>query len=206
MTQFILFDFDGTLVDSRDIAIKAYNQIARKHGFRVAGAADLDHLRKLTMPERARLLGVPLYKIPFLAATFYKLYQKADEELFLFDGIRDLLLQLKGRGYRLAIISSNSQGNIRRRLEKHKVDGIEEVYCSSNLFGKEAVIRRFLKTFRLQPSEVIYVGDEHRDVVACKKCGVKVIWVGWGYDSVEAVQPEMPDYMVTAPAEILAIL
>ena len=110
------------------------------------------------------------------------------------------------RGYRLAIISSNSEGNIRRLLEKHKVEGIEEVYCSSNILGKETVIRRFLKNFRLQPSEVMYVGDEHRDVVACKKSGVRVIWVGWGYDSPEVVRPENPDFMVSKPAEILDIL
>ena len=53
---------------------------------------------------------------------------------------------------------------------------------------------------------MIYVGDEQRDIIACKKVGVDVIWVGWGYDVIETIQEASPDYMVYTPNEILHIV
>lgn len=43
------------------------------------------------------------------------------------------------------------------------------------------------------------MGDEHRDIVACKKAGIKVIWVGWGFDAEEVVKAAKPDFMVYEP-------
>jgi phosphoglycolate phosphatase len=53
---------------------------------------------------------------------------------------------------------------------------------------------------------VIYVGDEQRDIAACKKCGVPIIWAGWGYDAIEIIKQEAPDYMIYTPKEILRIV
>ncbi|MEH7456754.1 HAD hydrolase-like protein, partial [Bacillus sp. JJ1127] len=82
----------------------------------------------------------------------------------------------------------------------------EEVYCSKNLFGKDKIIKKFLKEKKLTEADMLYVGDEQRDIVACKKAGVNVIWVGWGYDVLETVKEDSPDYMVNTPNEILHVV
>jgi phosphoglycolate phosphatase len=56
------------------------------------------------------------------------------------------------------------------------------------------------------PDNVLYVGDEVRDIVACKKAGVKIAWVDWGYDLKEAVADEKPDYLISNPLEIISIV
>jgi phosphoglycolate phosphatase len=68
------------------------------------------------------------------------------------------------------------------------------------------VINKFLRAHKLQPSQVIYVGDELHDIIACRKSGIQVIWVGWGYDSIEAVSGAKPDFIVNTPEEILHLL
>ena len=75
--KYIVFDFDGTLVDSQNIFVPIYNQLAEKHGYKTVKEDEIEHLRKLTMPERCKQLNVPLYKLPILALEFYKLYQPA---------------------------------------------------------------------------------------------------------------------------------
>ena len=94
MQKYIVFDFDGTLVDSQNIFVPIYNQIAEKHGYKTVKEEEIEHLRKLTMPERCKQLDVPLYKLPILALEFYKLYQPAIKDLVLFHGMKDVLDEL----------------------------------------------------------------------------------------------------------------
>ncbi|CAG9614721.1 hypothetical protein BACCIP111899_03954 [Bacillus rhizoplanae] len=206
MNKYIIFDFDGTLVDSKDIFIPIFNEMAEKHRFKKVTEEDVEELRKLSIPERCKLLQVPLYKIPMLALEFYKLYQPSVQKLTLFDGISDVLKTLKQSGYEIVIVSSNAEEHIREFLRHNEIDYIHNVFCSNNIFGKDKVIKKFLKANKLQNSDVIYVGDELRDIVSCKKIGVEVIWVSWGYDVIETVQAESPNYIVNVPKEIVTVV
>lgn len=50
------------------------------------------------------------------------------------------------------------------------------------------------------------MGDELRDILACQKNGVRVVWVGWGYDGEELVRVAAPDFTVHSPEEILNLV
>jgi phosphoglycolate phosphatase len=206
MLKYIIFDFDGTLVDSKKTVISVFNQLADKYNYRKVQDEEVENLRRLTMLERSKVLNFPLYRLPYIALELYQLYREGIKSVFLFDGIKDLLDALVEQGYQLAIISSNAESTIRQFLQKNQIYAVKEICCSSNLFGKDRIIRNFLKKNRLSSAEVIYVGDEVRDVVACKQNGVKIIWVGWGYDVMEMVQTEEPDHMVVSPMDILRVL
>ncbi len=67
-------------------------------------------------------------------------------------------------------------------------------------------MKKFLKESNVSSSEVVYIGDEQRDIVACKKAGIPIIWVEWGYDAIEVIQNEEPEYKVATPDEILEII
>ncbi|WP_407270350.1 HAD hydrolase-like protein [Radiobacillus sp. PE A8.2] len=206
MVKHVIFDFDGTLVDSKMTFISSWNTLAKKHRFKEVNPEDLENLNKLSMKERSKLYNFPMYKLPFVIPEIYKLFKESIHEIKLFDGIKELLHELERTGYQTTIISSNSQDNIEAYLERNQIKSVSNVICSSSLFGKDKLINKFLKDNNLQASEVIYVGDEHRDIVACKKSGVKIIWVGWGFDSFEVVQAEQPDFMVYEPSEILKVI
>lgn len=126
----------------------------------------------------------------------------------LFEGIQNLILGLQKRGYEVGIISSNSKENILAFLSKNNLGNIADknILCSSRIFSKDKQLKKFLKNNQLKPSEIIYVGDENRDIIACKKVGVRIIWVNWGYDSIEVVENSNPDFLVNSPEEILKIV
>ncbi|MDM5154786.1 HAD-IA family hydrolase [Bacillus sp. DX1.1] len=206
MVKYIIFDFDGTLVDSKDVFIEAYNQLAEKHNYKQIKNEELEELRKLSIRERCKALNFPMYKIPFFVPELYALYKDSIKDVVLIDGVKELLDELTKRGYRLAIISSNAEENIRQFLLHNEIKNVKEVFCSKNIFGKDKVIKKFLKEKKLQTEEVLYVGDEQRDVVACKKIGVEIIWVGWGYDVLDTIKEDSPDYVVYNPKEITSIV
>ncbi|MGG0717020.1 HAD-IA family hydrolase [Robertmurraya massiliosenegalensis] len=206
MIKYVIFDFDGTLADSQEVFIKSWNQLAKKNNFKEVKMDELDTLKKISIKERCNLLNFPMYKMPLIVPQMYKQLQRLMSEISLFDGIRDMLNQLEVEGYKTAIISSNSKDNILSFLDKNQITNVTDVHCSSSIFGKDKLINKFLKNHHLNPAEVIYVGDEERDVVACKKTGVKIIWVSWGYDSVDVIVNEQPDYKVDKPSQILEML
>jgi haloacid dehalogenase superfamily, subfamily IA, variant 1 with third motif having Dx(3-4)D or Dx(3-4)E len=202
--RYVIFDFDGTLVDSKEVSIIIYNQLAQKYNMKKI--ENKENLLKLPLLERFKALDVPLIKLPFLVSDITKRYKSLLLNITMFSGIRELLIELNGRGYQLAIISSNSESNIRDYFQQNQLDVIGTIKSSTNIFGKDKVIKKFLTTHRISLPEVIYIGDEIRDVEACKKIGIKIICVEWGYDPIEMLKHKQPDYIVGSPQDILSIL
>lgn len=206
MLKYVIFDFDGTLADSKRVMVSAWNRLAEKHHFKELKLDELDAFKKLSIKERSKLLHFPMYKMPIIIPQLYQLYRQSIQDIHLYSGVKELLTELGKKGYKIAIISSNSEDIIRNFLKRNHIENVTHVLCSSRIFGKDKLIAKFLKGNQLEASEVIYVGDEHRDIVACKKTGVRIIWVSWGYDAIEVVHAEKPDYMVDAPDEILQVI
>jgi phosphoglycolate phosphatase len=206
MIKYIIFDFDGTLVDSKDVTITVFNQMAAKHNYKHLEPEDIEYLRKLPVIDRCKQLGVPVYKLPRWAGEFYKLYYPLLQNVLLVDGIKEALAALNSRGYQIAVISSNSSEIIKEFIKKNQIDSIGQVLSTNHVFGKHRVIKKLLKATGLKKSEVIYVGDEHRDIRACQKAGIKIIWVAWGFDPLSLAESEAPDYIAHKPNDILPIV
>lgn len=202
----IIFDFDGTLVDSTVTFASAWNTLAKKYQFKEIDLNEIDLLKKLSIAERCKRFNFPLYKLPMILPQFYRLYRQSIVDVRLIDGIKELLNEIELMNYKITIISSNATENILEFLKMNGIDSVSNVLCSSRIFGKDKVIKKFINDANLKKSDLIYIGDEHRDIVACKSVGIPIIWVGWGYDALEVVQSINPDYMVSSPEEIINIL
>ncbi|TXC90801.1 HAD-IA family hydrolase [Metabacillus litoralis] len=205
--RYVVFDFDGTLADTSEAFMYAWNKLADKYRYKKIKLEQIETIKKLNMKERSVLLNFPLYKIPFVMPELIKLYKDSVVDITLFPGVKSLLEKLNKTGYKIAIISSNSEGNIKNALKRNHADHlITDVISAKRIFGKDKTIDQFLKIKKLQASEMIYIGDEIRDIIACKKSNVKIVWVEWGYDGLDVVKSAEPDYMVKKPDEILEIV
>lgn len=202
----IIFDFDGTLADSTAVFASAWNTLAQKYKFKGIELKEIDTLKKLSISERSKLFDFPMYKLPMILPQFYKLYRQSLNDVHLFDGMKELLIEIDKRGYKILIISSNSKENILEFLKMNGIHCVADVLCSNRIFGKDKVMKKFLKEANVDSSDVVYIGDEQRDIVACKKAGIPIIWVEWGYDAKEVVQNDEPEYSVSTPQEILEII
>jgi len=202
----IIFDFDGTLADSTAVFASAWNTLAQKYKFKGIELKEIDTLKKLSISERSKLFDFPMYKLPMILPQFYKLYRQSLNDVHLFDGMKEVLIEIDKRGYKILIISSNSKENILEFLKMNGIHCVADVLCSNRIFGKDKVMKKFLKEANVDSSNVVYIGDEQRDIVACKKAGIPIIWVEWGYDAKEVVQNDEPEYSVSTPQEILEII
>lgn len=206
MLKTVLFDFDGTLADSKDVFVGAFNQLAEKYRFEPMRPEELESLRKLSIADRCRRLNFPLYKLPFFSVELYRLYRQSAHDIRLFPGVPEMLQELQVQGYGLGIISSNSEATIRAILQQHGLGFLTDISCSNRIFGKDKLLRNFLKKHKLASQQVIYTADEVRDIIACRQTQIPVIWVSWGYDAIEQVEKQAPDYIAHSPAEILQLV
>ncbi len=206
MLQAVIFDFDGTLADTKDVLASAYPKLAEKHGYEVLSMDELEKLKHYPLHERIKKLGVPLYKIPVLIREGREMVGEHMATCSYYAGVPDMVHALAEKDLFLGIISSNSESNIRKFLDAHNLNLFHDIDNTHGLFGKYRVMRRFLKKHGFSPEEVIYVGDELRDIENCKKVFIKVIAATWGYDGYDLLKQSEPDYMANEPEEILPII
>ena len=206
MIKHVIFDFDGTIVDSRALIVKFYNEFASSNGYKEIKLEEIEHLSTMSIPDRCKLLEIPLYTIPKMALNAKKKYREAIPTLKAFEGIGDLIRVMKSAGLDISIISSNGFYNIKTFLQYNDLDIFDNIFSSRNLFGKQYKINSFLKNFNLAKGDVIYIGDELRDIVACRKSGVKIISVSWGWDSGQLLFANNPDFLANKPSEILGAI
>lgn len=204
--KYIIFDFDGTLADSSTVFMDAWNTYAETFKYYPAKSEDIIATRNLNLHQRAKLFNFPMHKLPIILPKIYGYFKKHILEVKVFEGIKEMLDVLSQNGYSIIILSSNAKENIELLLKQERIDTVSQVLTSSKLFGKDAVLKRFLNKQQQMSEDVLYVGDEVRDIIACNKVGLPFMWVNWGLDGLELVGKENPKYVVHTPQEIIAIL
>jgi phosphoglycolate phosphatase len=116
------------------------------------------------------------------------------------------LERLAASGVRTGVLSSNTAPNVRAFLARHGFAAPEILSTGVSIFGKAARLRDVMQRHRLLAADVVYVGDEVRDIEACRAAGVRSVAVSWGYGERSALLAAAPDALVDAPEELVALL
>lgn len=190
--QAIIFDLDGTLVDSFSFFLGTLNQLAKKHKFKSVELHEVEQYKHLSPKEIMKEMKVSKWKLPWIAKDFIRLMKERDEEIHLFEGMRDHLIELHKQGYTLAIITSNSKENCQNVLGKELCELFSHIDGGSSIFGKAKRIKRVLNILNLNKEQAIYVGDQTADGEAAHKAGIDFAAVGWGYTSAEKLKTIQP--------------
>ncbi|MBW4614740.1 MAG: HAD-IA family hydrolase [Desmonostoc vinosum HA7617-LM4] len=208
MTQkVIIFDFDGTIADTVDALVSIANRLAVEFGYIQITPKDLTILRNLTSREIIKYSGISLLKIPFIVKKVKAELKNKIHELKPIPGIKEALTELQSEGYKLGIITSNSQENVNQFLKINNLDHLFDfIYSGITIFGKKTIINNVLRQKQLKPQEVIYVGDETRDIEASKKANIQVIAVTWGFNSPEVLAKQNPNFLVDEPHKLLKVI
>lgn len=203
--KLVLFDFDGTLVDSFDALIESFNDAAEKYSCKLIASEQHYYVRNLggTM-ELLREFGVSWYKLPFVIQHVRSVFKNKITSLEPIAGIVEVLHTLRELGYCLGIVTSNSVENVMLFLKKHSIDDLFDCVCSeSGMFNKHVVFKRLSDELHISSGAMVYVGDGVRDIHAARKAGVKIIAVAWGHDSKEILRKHEPDVLIETPSELI---
>ena len=186
--KLVIFDFDGTLADSFPYFLNTINVLAATYDFPPINLDEVDQLRGMDARQLMKGAKLPAWKIPLIANAFIRQMAKDIDQIPLFDGMPDLLKQLSDEDVKLAIVSSNSEENIRRVLGPETAAFVTYYGCGTSLFGKQYKFKKAMTKLGVKPSEVLCVGDEVRDLEAARGVNVAFGAVAWGYTRVDALE------------------
>ncbi|HLB43343.1 MAG TPA: HAD hydrolase-like protein [Gammaproteobacteria bacterium] len=201
-----IFDFDGTLVDNFNSAIEKFNILADEFNFKKIDPAKSINLKDLSSRELIKYLKIPLYKIP---SALYKARKQMSSEISKLAPVSNLLhvlTKMYDANFFLGIVTSNSKENVTSWLDSYKIKHFFHfIHVEPNYFGKNRVIKKVLKKYRMSKSHVFYIGDETRDIDAAKQNGIYSIAVTWGFNSEKILLQHQPHYIARNPNDLLTI-
>jgi phosphoglycolate phosphatase len=176
--------------------------VARLHGFAAIAPHEVDRMRHLGPREVMRHVGMPRWKLPFVVRSFMRLMREHRDPIPLFDGIGDALAHLEARGVKLAVVTSNSRGNVDRLLGDAHCRRMGHFECGASMFGKKRRLLRVLRAAGVPATKAIYVGDQIPDAEAARAAGIDFGAVAWGYATRASLEAQRPAVVFDTPADL----
>lgn len=181
----VLFDFDGTLADTKPCIVRTATQVLREWGLTDEEIGDAGRLVGPPFPLAYSLVyGLSEEDAAEVTRCYREIYAGLGPERNpLFDGVRELLTELKTRGKRLAIVSSKMERFVRMALQQTGIEDLfEEVVTQTGVKdpGKAGLIAEALRRLDAKPEDAVMLGDRHYDIEGAVATGVDSIGVYLG--------------------------
>ncbi|MDO4566822.1 MAG: HAD hydrolase-like protein [Oscillospiraceae bacterium] len=205
----ILFDFDGTLADSRKGIVNGVKYACGQMGL-TEGAPWEDwksYIGPTVYRYTTEVLGLNEAgrdRFMHLYSVYYE--SKGIFEAPLYEGIKELLGELRTKGRLLYLASSKPRLLAEKSLEYLglRLDGA--VCAEGELFGKREIIERCLAIHSIERESAVMVGDRDSDILGARSNGLASIAVSYGYGGLEELQESAPCHIAASVAELKEIL
>ena len=183
--QLVIFDLDGTLTDSAEGIVASFRHALGEIGADVPDGDLASRIVGPPMHHTLHAMGLGEHADAAIAAYRADYTTRGWAMNSLFDGIPQLLADLRAAGVRLAVATSKAEPTARRILEHFGLDGHFEVIAGASLDGVRAtkadVVAHALAQLEPLPERVLMVGDRAHDVEGAAAHGIDTVVVGWGY-------------------------
>lgn len=209
-TTVVLFDLDGTLIDSVDLIRQSFRHMLRTH-------------RGIEPSEEAWLagLGTPL-RMQFRAYTsdpaeieaMLATYQEHnlanhDRMVTAYPGAVEAVRSLKTRGIKLGIVTSKLTKNAKRGISVGGFDGLFDTIIGAD----ETTVHKpdptpvlhALKQLGAKADQAVFVGDSPHDITAGRRAGTRTAAALWGPFSRAVIEPAHPDQWLTKPSQMATL-
>ena len=207
----VLFDLDGTLVDSGPIILASY-----KHATRTVLALDVPDAELMALVGGPGLREQMQQFSEERADELVRVYRAHNEPLhaglLAFPGIEAALRVLKGQGRRLGVVTAKRRPTVELAFASVRIGELFDVVVGSDDTDRHKPepepILHALELLGASAADAAYVGDSPYDIAAARAAGVHAVWVSWGgiHDEQRIRQGEHPDAIVYSAEELLAAL
>lgn len=210
-TKLIVFDLDGTLLNTlKDLQI-SLNKILKKHNMPLK---DEESYKKMVgngiakLVSRASNLEESSELFSIIKDEFNEYYKEhCNDYTKPYNGIEQMLKEVKKRGIKIAVLSNKDDNFVKELIKIHFSDITFDYIMGKRKEYKPkpdpGSLNHIIKTLKIEKQSVLYVGDSNVDVKTAKNCSVECIGVKWGFREEKELKDEGVDYVINEPNEIL---
>lgn len=181
----VLFDFDGTVADTKQAIIATATEVLLAHGVPQDELGDVSRLIGPPFPEAfSQVYGLSAQDAAAVTDHYRRIYATLGLSAWpLFDGMAELVRDLRAAGKTVCVATSKRQNVLEQALADEGMLKAFDLIVgkpSDEPFTKAQTIRHILEQLNASPQEAVMVGDRHHDVDGAKECGIPCIGVTYG--------------------------
>ena len=202
MIKLVVFDYDGTIVDSFEIVYNIQRKLEKK--FNLGIFTSKKALKDIYMTnfytgikKKYKKKDLSQYKV-----ECEKLNIQAADKMKVFKNLKQVLRKLKKK-YKMVIVSSSFNSVMKKALKKNGIDFFSQILGTEAGESKVEKIKKCIKNFKLKPKEIVYVADTVGDIKEAKKAKVKTIGVTWGYHCKKRLSKAKPNKIINKPQQLI---
>ncbi len=208
----LIFDWDGTLIDSIDWIVHCMQTAAQQCGCDIPSSRATKDIIGLSIEEAVNTL-FPLADKPLqqqlvtcYSDTFFSQQPSADD---LFDGVLAMLLELKQIGYQLAIATGKTRSGLNKVLAS---TGISELFsitrCADETASKPdpLMLKQIMQQTHTAPERSLMIGDSIHDLQMARNAGISAIGVHCGAHSADVLQHYQPLLCLAQTSDLLELI
>ena len=188
MTQqfdLVVFDWDGTVMDSTGTIVTCIQEAARELGYEVPHDSVASYVIGLGLNDALQhaVPSLPAAEYPRLVQRYVTHWRAREHEMTLFDGMRELLGELKGRDIKLAVATGKSRAGLDRSMTHGGLDGVFDwSRCADESHSKPhpQMLHDLLDRFMVEPARTLMIGDTTHDSQMALNAGVPALSVTYG--------------------------
>jgi phosphoglycolate phosphatase len=203
----IVFDWDGTLMDSTGAIVRCIQASARDLGLPVPNDSAAAHVIGLGLTEALQLAmpGLDPVWYPKILERFRHHYLSSNNKLVLFDGVREMLADLSQQGYFLAIATGKSRVGLNRALDSLNLLSLfDATRCADETFSKPhpAMLQELTRELGQDMKRTVMIGDTTHDLQMALNAGAQGIGVQYGAHPAHQLLALQPVAVVESIAQL----
>ncbi|MBV2235756.1 MAG: HAD-IA family hydrolase [Sterolibacterium sp.] len=205
--ELIVFDWDGTLMDSAAAIVAAIQAASRDLGVVPPTEERARHVIGLGLHDAMQVAvpGLDADFYPQMSQRYRHHYLARDHELALFHGVQEMLQSLQEAGFMLAVATGKSRLGLQRALEHSRLhDYFQATRCADECHSKPhpQMLLELMDEFAVVPGQTLMIGDTTHDLQMAKNAGVASLAVAYGAHSRTLLEAESPLLCADSVAEV----
>lgn len=203
----IVFDWDGTVMDSTAVIVKSIQEAARDIGEPVPDDTIASHVIGLGLGDALAIAvpGLAKSDYPRLVERYVAHWRTHENDLILFPGMRELLAELKSRDYLLAVATGKSRAGLDRALAQGDIHHMFDwTRCADETHSKPhpQMLFDLMERLDAEPGRTLMIGDTTHDSQMAVNAGVDALSVTYGAHPRQQLETLSPKGMVESVQEL----